>query len=219
MSFDLRLDASPLTVLLDVRHPLCHLALAPTIAFGRERSLAINWLPVATRALRPPPPDSVGNERSVAHRRNRARMIAREIAVYAEAQGLEMVDYYRDAPAPAVHLGWMWVRAHGSDRALEAFMTESFRAYWSGELDGSDLAAVTRIVGLCVEGEGLDATAFGAWAAGEGPDVIAAAASELETRGLAGAPLYAAAGQIFLGRQHLPMIGWLLDGEQGPGPI
>ena len=25
--------------------------------------------------------------------------------------------------------------------------------------------------------------------------------------------------EIFIGRQHLPMIGWILDGRVGPGPI
>ncbi len=216
MSFDLRLDASELTVLLDVRHPFCHLALAPTIAFGRDRGLEINWLPVETQTLRPPPPESEGFERSVAHRRNRARMIAREIQVYAEAQGLEMVDYYRDAPAPAVRLGWMWVRARGSATELEAFMTEAFRAYWAGELDGADVEAARAIVGACLKDGAGD---FADWASAEGQGVTGDVAAELEARGLAGAPLYAAAGQIFLGRQHLPMIGWLLDGEEGPGPI
>ena len=216
MSFDLRLDDSELTVLLDVRHPLCHLALAPTIAFGRERELAINWLPVESQTLRPPPAESEGVERPVAHKRNRARMIAREIAVYAEAQGLVMVDYYRDAPAPAVRLGWMWVREHGSAAAVEAFLTEAFRAYWAGELEGADVAAVRAIVAGTLEN---DATAFSEWAAAEGHGVVGDVAAELESRGLAGAPLYSVAGQIFMGRQHLPMIGWLLDGEQGPGPI
>ena len=82
------LDASELTVVLDVRHPLAFLALAPAIEFGRELDRTINWLPFAAEPLRPPSASAVDDDRGVRHRRHRARMIAREIAIYAQAQGL-----------------------------------------------------------------------------------------------------------------------------------
>ena len=39
-----------------------------------------------------------------------------------------------------------------------------------------------------------------------GVKVAQSLASDLEARGLSGAPLYQVAGQVFMGRQHLPMI-------------
>ena len=34
-----------------------------------------------------------------------------------------------------------------------------------------------------------------------------------------GIPTYLVEGQMFMGRQHLPMIRWLLTGQEGPGPL
>lgn len=208
------IDAATLTVALDVRHPLCFLALGPTRAFARARGLSVNWLPVEVPALRPPSPERDGDDRGVRHRRHRARMIAREIATYAEAQGRTIVDPYRDAPATAVHAGWLWVRARAA-AALEPFLEAVFVDYWAGALDPADVVAVA----ARVDAVGADGGAFAAWAPEEGARASDVLARELDARGLAGAPLYRLGDELFLGRQHLPMIGWLLDGGAGPGPI
>ena len=144
-------------------------------------------------------------------------MMQREIAVYAEAQGLTLVDYYRDAPAPLVRAGWLWVREYASAAALETFIREAFRAYGCGELEPSDVDAVEAIIESAAPD--ADARTFRNWIESEASGVTESFAAELASRGLAGAPLYHVADQVFLGRQHLPMIGWLLDGQPGPGPI
>ena len=41
----------------------------------------------------------------------------------------------------------------------------------------------------------------------------------LEAEGVFNAPMYLVEGQTFQGREHLPMIRWLLSGEQEPVPI
>ena len=67
MSYEDRIDDATLTVLMDVRQPLAYLALGPTIELGRRRGLDINWLPCRVSPLKPPPPESEGHDRSVAH--------------------------------------------------------------------------------------------------------------------------------------------------------
>ncbi len=214
MSFGDRIDASALTVLLDVRHPLAYLALAPAAAFGAERGIAVNWLPFTVQPLRAPSEPGPADDRSTRHKRNRAQMIAREIETYAAAQGLTVREYYRDGDARAVELGWLWMRAH-HPAGLLPFLTEAFRAYWAVELDPSDLAATTRLV----DREGADGATFEAWAAGEGPEIARGLHDALVSRGIGGVPGYLVEGEFFQGRQHLAMIGWILDGRQGPGPI
>ena len=44
-------------------------------------------------------------------------------------------------------------------------------------------------------------------------------AATLAEAGVGGVPAYLTCGEVFLGRQHLPMIRWLLEGEKGPVPI
>ncbi|MGB0620288.1 MAG: DsbA family protein [Myxococcota bacterium] len=214
MSHDDRIDEARLTVLMDVRQPFAYLALGPTIELGRRQGLEINWLPASVSPLRRPPPESEGNERSVAHRRNRSRMIAREIAIYAEAQGLTLREYYRDGGWSALAQGILFVREQ-APVALEAFLQATFAAYWAVELDPEDVGAVAKFVG----GQGADAAAFVEWSSNDGPAVADRIADSLRTRCMSGAPAYLVAGEYFQGRQHLPMIEWLLEGQEGPGPI
>ena len=214
MSFGSDLDTARLTVVLDIRDPRAFLALAPAIAFGRELGVAINWLPLAAEPLRPPSAPGPDDDRGVRHRRHRAQMIAREIAVYAQSQGLTLEEPYRNSPADAAHQAWLWMRAQAR-QGLEAFLLELFRRYWALELDASDPQAVAKVISAC----GEDGDGFVAWARAEGAAALTRVAADLAAAGVFGVPAYLACDQVFLGRQHLPMIRWLLEGEQGPVPI
>lgn len=206
---------SVLTVVMDVRLPAAYLALGPTIAFGRERGLTLNWLPSRVAPLNPPSRPSPDDDRSILHRRHRAEMIAREIATYAEAQGLLLRDYYRNGDASALELAWLYVRGTQEPRVLEDLLEAMFAAYWSVELDPADRVAVAGLVdGVCAQG-----AAFEAWAAEAGAGVAMQVSDALAEHGLGGAPGYLVDGEFFQGRQHLEMIGWILDGRSGPGPI
>lgn len=209
-----RIDEAVLSVLLDVRHPLAYLALGPARTFGAEHGLTLNWLPLQVPTLRPPSPPGPDDDRSVRHRRARAEAIAREVATYADVEGLVLRETYRDAPAPAVERAWLWVRERAPER-LEDFLEAVFRAYWAVELDPGDADAVARIV----DRKAGVAEGFREWAVGQGATTAAALAEELAGRGLRNVPAYVVEGEVFYGRQHLPMIRWLLGGRRGPGPI
>jgi 2-hydroxychromene-2-carboxylate isomerase len=205
---------APLVVALDVRVPQAYLALHPAARFAEDLGITVDWLPLPAATLKPPPPPSVGDDRGVRHRRHRSRAIAREIAVYAEAQGLVLRELHRDADADALNLGWLWLREWHRDRLID-FLAGAFRAYWAVELDASDLDAVAGLVA----GQGLDAEAFRTWAHAEGPLLAARIEAALHERGVFAVPSYLVEDEIFLGRQHLPMIRWILEGRRGPVPI
>ncbi len=208
------LEQSRLTVLLDVRHPLAYLALGPATALGKAEGIEINWLPLATPPLHAPTTPSPTDDRSVRHRRYRATAIAREVAVYARAQNLLLRDYYRAADADAAHLGWLWIRDRYPDR-LGSYLHELFRSYWALELDASSTANVATLL----EAIQTDGAGFRAWAETEGRAAATALDAELRTHGLFGVPAYVLEDEVFYGRQHLPMIRWILGDRQGPGPI
>ena len=67
--------------------------------------------------------------------------------------------------------------------------------------------------------QGADADAFLAWSEAEGPGVLARLEETIRGRGVFGVPAFLIDDEVFLGRQHLPMIRWILHGRQGPGPI
>lgn len=214
MSLAADLDRTRLSVLLDVRHPLAYLGLDAAIAFGRERALTINWLPLAVPPLRPPRPAAADDDRGIRHRRYRAEALAREIEVYGAAQGLVVREHYRNGDAEAAHLGWLWVRDRFPQH-LERYLIELFRGYWSLELDASRIEHVVRVV----DSLGAAGDSFRAWSARDGAAAAIALANEVRAFGLFQVPAYVVGGEVFYGRQHLPMIDWILAGRTGPVPI
>jgi 2-hydroxychromene-2-carboxylate isomerase len=208
------IDTARLTVLLDVRHPHAMLALQPAIALARETAVDVNWLPVVSQPLKPPTRPSPDDDRGVRHRRFRAESIAREIAVYAEARGLVLEGYYRDPDPAALNLGWLWLRAEHPEK-LTPFLLESFRRYWQRDLDPASLVEVAALV----ESLNADGDRFRSWCAGAGVALAAAIDDELRERGLMRVPAYLVEDEVFIGRQHLPMIRWILGGRVGRGPI
>jgi len=208
------LDDSRLSVLLDLRQPLAYLALHPTIELAREEGLEINWLPIRVPPLNPPSKERPDDDRGLRHRRLRAQAIAREIETYANVQGLVLRDYYRDANPTAAYVGWLWLREQRRER-LEDYLVEVFRAYWALELDPGDVSGISKVI----EEFDADAAGFEVWAVDRGLASASALAEELSKRGIPGAPAYLIDGEVYLGRQHLPMIRWMLGGRVGPGPI
>lgn len=214
MTLSAQLDEFRLSVLLDLRHPLAYLALPAAIDFARSEPLDINWLPLSTPPLNAPSAPGADDDRGTRHKRFRADAIAREIEAYAASRRLVLREYYRDGDADASNLGWLWVRDHHPDR-LESFLSELFRAYWAVELDPSQPDQVGRLVAS----HDADPSGFLEWCADDGPQAATLLDEELRGRGLFGVPAYVVEEEVFYGRQHLPMIRWILGGRSGPVPI
>lgn len=214
MTFAAAIDDARLTVLLDVRHPFSYLAFHPTVALGQSMGVPIQWLPITAPPLNAPSTPRENDDRGVRHRRYRAEAIAREIETYAEAQGLVIRDPYRDGSAGVANLGWLWARDRHPDR-LKPYLAELLRGYWAAELDPDEAEAV----GKCLAAAGIDPGGFREWADGPGPGVAGDLAAELQERGLYGTPAFLVENEVFYGRQHLPMIRWILEGRRGRGPI
>ena len=207
-------DSRQFTVLLDIRQPLAYLALHPASALAEECGVHIDFLPIADSPLNPPSEPLPEDDRGIRHRRHRAKAIAREIETYAGAQGLVLVDYYRNPNPTPFNIAWLWIRQEHEDRLL-AFLAEAFRAYWAGEFDPSNPAAVDTLVDSI--GPGVDD--FRDWKERQGRARANALTEELQERGLSRAPSYFIEDEVFVGRQHLPMIRWILEGRTGRGPI
>ncbi len=203
-----------LCVALDLRHPFSYLALAPSFAFAAQLELEVDWLPIRAQALRAPSAPGPADDRGIRHRRARAEMIAREIAVYAGVQGLAIESPYRDGPADAFHFAWLWVREREPLR-LRALLEQAFRRYWAVALDPESPGDVARLLGAL----DFDLSRFREWARADGPAALDAARSALAGAGVDQAPAYVLGGEVFYGRQHLPMLRWILQGRSGERPI
>ncbi len=210
----IRLDPVPLRVLLELRNPLSYLAIAPTRALASDLGIDVDWLPVTTPPLKAPSRPGPDDDRGVTHRRWRAQAIARGIETYAAAQGLVVRDWYRSPDPDPAQRAWLWLREHDPKR-LPGFLDALFRDYWDGSLDPSRPEAVEEVV----RATGAEADAFCDWSRGEGEIAPRELREACERNGWSQSPLLIVEDELFVGRQHLPMIRWILEGRTGTVPI
>jgi len=187
---------APLTVCVDVKHPLTYLALDPVCRFAAGRGVGLDWLPFPAAGLKPPPPP--GEDRGTRHRRSRAVYQASEIERYAAVVALAHLRLRERAPERVPDL-------------LEA----ACRGHWDRSLDITDQVQVAALL------DGIDdaGQAFPAFVAGPGPAALAALREQLVAAGVFTVPSLVVEGEVFVGRAHLPMAAWMLDGRVGPPPI
>lgn len=211
-------DAHPfdaaLTVCIDFKSPQCFLAKDPTYALADELGLEIDWLPLITAQMTLPP-KPVEGDRGARHRRWRAEYAARDIERYAGLRGLVIRDVYRPpVDSSLAAIGLLWVKRQAPDRT-RAYMDEIFAGYWRRELDIEDASVIANVFGsIGIEVEGLKEF-FG----GAGASALEGLQVQLREAGLSNVPGYLVKEEVFFGRQHLPMIRWLLTDKQGPAPI
>lgn len=199
--------STPLSVCVDVKHPLACLAIKPVRALAEELGIDVDWLPFPAPGLKPPPQ---GDDRGGRHRRHRAGYQAEEIQRYAGVQGLVIREPFRDGDTTPAALAHLWLRERSPERVPE-FLETLFRGYWEGSLNCGDRHAVATLL----EEQGLNPEDFGSFARGPGPAALTDLRDRLVAAGIFAVPSLAAAGEVFVGRAHLPLVRRLLT-EQLP---
>ncbi|MEM8769248.1 MAG: DsbA family protein [Pseudomonadota bacterium] len=208
-------SAEELLVLFDFRDPHSYLALNPTRALIERTGVVSHWIPFLGKTLRAPTAPEPGADRGTLHRWHRASYAERDLIRYAAAQGLPAQHFedgglYRQGNGEIAALGFNWAMGEGPAVARN-FLTEMFQGYWDGNLDVDKAADVERALALA----GADAEGFDVYCAGQGLEEFAAQREEAVAAGGFGPPSFIFAGQVFLGRQHLPRLEALITAELG----
>ncbi len=207
---------SRLTVCIDFKSPQAWLAVQPTRALEAELGLAADWLPVVTRAPVGPRSATAADDRGTRHRHMRAEYYERDLQRYAALRGLPLGRAGRNDDSSLAAIGLLWVKR--TARAAQArYIDGVFSSYFThGEpIALASLSAIAAIVAAA----GADAEGYAEFAAHSGSTALAALQTQLTAAGLSQAPSYLVDGDVFNGRAHLPMIGWLLNDRHGPPPI
>lgn len=182
---------------IDFKSPASYLAVKPTRELAQASSVTVNWFPFDSKQ-QPLSAKKSDETRTETHFRVREEARREMHLRYAAVQGVPM----RFAPVPGetrcALAALLWVSS-----APESFIDAAFRAYW---VDGADLDNADVVAGLLAV-SGHDAGRFDAEAA-------LSALADFEERtdevGVIDAPMYVVAGQLFLGREHLPWIRTLV---------
>ena len=214
-----RNSMADLTVHIDLKSPYAYLAVEPTRRLAAELGITVDWLPFVLDI-----PSYLGSARlnksgEVAEQsRSKSQWSGVKYAYYdcrryANLRGLTIRGTEKIWDTNLAACGMLWARRQG-DAVLHAYLDAVYVPFWKRELDLEDLATITAVL----DKAGADISGFPDYAVDEGRVENQQLQENSFASGVFGVPTYEIAGQRFFGREHLPRIRWLLQGEQGPAP-
>src|SRR5262245_16935183 len=201
------------TVCIDFKNPKAYLAIAPTFALEDELNISFDWQPVRVSPLTRPAPARDDDDRGTQHRRLRAQYHEREHRRYAAQYGLSLGDLYRNPDVTVAGIGLLW--CHSQSRSIaRRYSNARFTRDGAEQLDLADAAAI----GAVLRDVGANVTGWDAYVATNGRADLDDVQQRLSTA-VFDVPAYLVEGDVFFGRQHLPMIRWILSGRIGTPPL
>ena len=210
-----RSEAVALVAYIDFKSANCRLALGPTLALADEVGVAVDWWPFHTK-LRRPKTSAASTARSAVHVRVRAEQRRREQALYARNQGIELIHPPAGSDGFAANAGLLWLHRQGAEAGQRrAYVTQVFAEVWAGRMDPADAQAAAAAI-AAAGGECAD---FGAYLAGPAQGELNAVVAEARALGANDTPAFVVGGELYIGRQHLPVIRWWLTGQIGEPPV
>jgi len=192
---------SQLPVVIDFKSPHAYLAIGPTCALAQELGITIDWQPLVVTPSKTPAAPPSGDDRGARHRRFRADYLERDIARYAADRGLAIGGLHRRKDSTLAAIGLLWAERQGPLLA-RAYVERVFERYWQEDLDIEDERSIRA---LLAEIE-APVSGFEAFVKGDGHTQLARIQSELRDMGVFEVPTYLLNDDIFLGRQHLPLV-------------
>jgi 2-hydroxychromene-2-carboxylate isomerase len=198
-----------LSVCIDFTNPHAYLAIEPTRALENRLSIVIDWLPVRVAPLERPAPARAGDARGTRHRRIRALYSEQDLARHVQARGITLGNIYRDDDTTRAAIGLLWVRRHAAARA-GAYVARIFDLVWQERADIAQPAVVESVLA----GLGVRTASFAAFAGTVGAAELSGVQRGLGAAGIFNVPAYVLDGEVFYGRQHLPLLESLLLSRQ-----
>ncbi|MFP6805338.1 MAG: DsbA family protein [Pseudomonadales bacterium] len=112
-------------------------------------------------------------------------------------------------------LGMAWLTNQGAE--LQQYLSYVETAFLKTFRDGADVESLSSLK-VVLEESGFRTAGLDHFVENEAPD-LEAAGEEIMDSGVFNAPAFVVDGEIFHGREHLPLIQWMLAGKQGLPPV
>ena len=200
----------PLSVAIDFKSPSAYLAIGPTCALADQLGVTVDWQPFLVSPWKNHIAGS-GSNRGARHRHFRNDYIERDVMRYAADLGLTIRGLQRQTDSSLAALGLLWTRREAAT-LTRAYVERVFERYWRAELDMEDEDALRAVLAEL----GAPTAGIATYARGEGRAELERLQSELISAGLFEVPTYRLDGEMYVGRQHLPLIRELLSGKTTP---
>lgn len=195
--------------------------LAPLKNLCEETSVEVSWKPllgslgnVAGSNLKPGEDDPLARYKA---RRTDARHRAakRESERMCEMLGLKPEQGERKINPLFLSLGMTWLTNQGA--GLQQYLTYIETAFLKTFRDVADVESLSGLRVVLAE-SGFRTTGLDHFVQNEAPD-LEASREEVMDSGVFNAPAFVVDGEIFQGREHLPLIKWMLTGKRGTPPV
>ncbi|MEE2778436.1 MAG: DsbA family protein [Acidobacteriota bacterium] len=218
-TFDPLSSESPLIVYLDFKSPYAFLSVEPTSDIASELGIEVDWRPLTLDIpsyLGSAKLDEQGNVAEADRTPEQWAAVKysyRDCRRYAGLRSFTLRGTIKIWDTSFAHIGFMWAKRQGAERLL-AYIRAFYVPFWRREVDAEDPARIEQLLAQA----GVELAGFRDFLDSEGRaehDVMQAAIWEA---GIFGVPSFLVDGELFFGRENLPMIRWMLAGRQGAAP-
>ena len=208
-----------LILYLDIKSPYAYLAKDQAKELERHFGVHIDWRPLNLNIQSFLGSAQVNEKREVIEQdRTPRQWQAVRYAYYDVKRYSRLRDVLVYGPRKVwdttnAHLGWLFAKDQ-SREAMMHYLDDVYERFWKRAFNPEDLdevEAALRVVGC-------DTSGFGDYVRGEGTKQLAALQAGITECGIFGVPTFVVDDEIFFGREHLPMIYWILDGRSGNPP-
>ena len=213
------ISANRLIVYLDFKSPYAYLAKDPTAQLERDYQIKIDWRPLTLDipsflgSARTDDKGNVVEDNRTPRQWNGVRYGYMDAKRYARLKDMILYGPQKIWDSSGASIGMLWAKDHGSAQ-LMAYMDRIFERFWRRELDIEDPTIVETVLGE----SGCAVSGFREYLVGDGRELHDQLQDALHPAGIFGVPTYVIDGERFFGREHLPMIRWILGGKHGSAP-
>jgi 2-hydroxychromene-2-carboxylate isomerase len=197
-----------LTVYVDLKSPYAYLALAPTRALCAEHGVAIDWLPYVLdipsylgSARLDPATGAVLESARTEPQWRKVRYAYMDVRRQANRAGLVIRGTQKIWDTALASIALLYAKQREPTR-VDALLDAIYPPFWQRTLD----AERAEVIEEKLAEAGVDAAGFPAFAACAGRAALARTMDEAHARGVFGVPSYWWDGELFWGREHLPLI-------------
>ena len=218
--FDPLGSTAPLIVYVDLKSPYAFVAKDPTRRLAESLGVRVDWRPLTLDipsylgSARLDDKDRVVEANRTSSQWRSVRYAYRDARRYARLRGLTLRGTVKIWDTSLVHIGMIWLKQQADDAALAGYLDLVYERFWKRDFDAEDASAVA---GAIAEAGG-DLTGFRAFLHGPGRRAHDAMQTAIFDAGIFGVPSYVVDGDLFFGRENLPMVRWRLSGRRGSAP-
>ncbi|MEM7017781.1 MAG: DsbA family protein [Pseudomonadota bacterium] len=218
--FDPLKSDAPLIVYIDYKSPYAYIAKDPTYQLGEQLGVEIDWRPLTLDIPSYLGSAKLAQDGKTVEQNNRSeeqwtsvKYAYREARRYAGMRGHTLRGTVKIWDTSFASIGMMWAKRQGQ-AILKNYTDQVYEPFWKRELDAEDQVVIESVL----KSAGAELEGFNDFLHGEGRVEHDEMQKKIFDAGIFGVPSYVVDGELFFGREHLPMIRWLLTDKRGSPP-